>query len=113
MRFEHLQRLTVHVLPSGAKEMPDQQRDVGASFPERWNVNGKDIEPIEQVAAKLPGGDGLSQVAVGRRDHPHVDPDRLVAADALEFPFLQYAQQGHLRLLRQVADLVEEDGSAL
>jgi len=42
---------------------------------------------------------------------PNVDRDRPVASDALEFPFLKDAKQRDLRLRRQLADLVEEDGA--
>ena len=40
------------------------------------------------------------------------DRQRLLAADALELPVLQHAQQLGLRRLVQVAHLVEEDGAA-
>src|SRR2546423_1539337 len=37
----------------------------------------------------------------------------MTAADALDLPFLQYAQQCDLRLGRQLADFVEEDRPAI
>ncbi len=50
---------------------------------------------------------------VRRRHHPHVDLDRLLAADALELLLLQRAQQLHLHRRRHVADLVEEQRPAV
>ena len=47
-----------------------------------------------------------------RRDHARVDADRRRRADAHEPLVLQEAQEVRLRLERQVADLVEEDGAA-
>ena len=47
------------------------------------------------------------------REHPHVHPDQLVAAHALEGPLLQRAQELDLQLGRHVADLVEEDAAAV
>src|SRR5205823_5083760 len=42
------------------------------------------------------------------RHQPHVHPDRLRAAEALELLLLQHAQQLGLQFSRDVADLVEE-----
>ena len=46
-------------------------------------------------------------------DHAHVDRDRRVAAHRQDHAVLQDAQQTHLQLRRQLADLVEEDGAAV
>ena len=48
-----------------------------------------------------------------RRDHAHVDRDRLRRADGPHFAFLQHAQQLDLQGERHVADLVEEDRPAV
>ena len=53
------------------------------------------------------------QVAVRGGDEPHVDADRLDAADALELALLQRAQELHLHLDRDLADLVEEERAAV
>src|SRR6185295_9809362 len=42
-------------------------------------------------------------------DEPDVDLVRLVAAESLEFLFLQHAEQLRLQLERNVADLVEKE----
>ncbi len=55
----------------------------------------------------------LLQVAMGRRDDPNVDRDRISAADGPHLVFLQHAQQFHLQTHRHVADLVEEQSAAL
>jgi hypothetical protein len=39
---------------------------------------------------------GLAQVAVRRRDHPHVDVDQGGAGDATDLPLLQRAEGLHL-----------------
>ena len=49
------------------------------------------------------------QIAVRRRNHAHVDLRRPRRADRLELPLLEHAQQLHLHVERQLADLVEED----
>ena len=50
---------------------------------------------------------------MGGRDQPHVGPDRLVAADALEGLLLEQAQDLGLQGQRHVADLVEEQRAAV
>src|SRR5439155_7459059 len=72
-----------------------------------------DLQAIVEVLAKAPVGDPGFQVLVGRGDHPHVDLDRDVAADALELLLLERAEKLRLRLERHVADLVEEERAAV
>ena len=50
---------------------------------------------------------------MGGADDPGVDRDRLAAADPLDHPLLQEAQQLDLERQRDVADLVEEQGAAM
>ena len=61
----------------------------------------------------MPARDELLEVAVGRRDEANVDADRLDAADALELALLQRAQELHLHLDGDLADLVEEERAAV
>ena len=70
-------------------------------------------EAVEQVLAEAAGGDLGRQVSVGGGDPAHVGAQGLAAADALEGPLLQHAQQLGLQAGRQLADLVEEEGAAL
>ena len=80
---------------------------------QRGQANRHDVEAVEEVLAERPAGDELLQIAVGRRDEAHVDADRLDAADALELALLQHAQELHLHLDRDLADLVEEERAAV
>src|SRR2546430_9476879 len=50
---------------------------------------------------------------MGRRQHPDVERDLLVAADALDDPLLQDAEQLRLQRIRHVANLVEEERAAV
>jgi hypothetical protein len=61
----------------------------------------------------MPAGPAACRSAVGRGDHPHVDLDGLVAADALELALLEEAEQLDLGRRREIADLVEEQGAAV
>ena len=77
------------------------------------SVDGDHVQPGEQILAKQALLDRLLEIAVRRRDEPHVDAQRLDAADALERALLQDAQQLHLHVDRQLAYLVEEQRSAV
>src|SRR5262245_48925116 len=53
------------------------------------------------------------EIGACRRDDTHIDPDRNIAADTVEFPFLNNSQQFDLQRFRHVADLIEEDRTAV
>ena len=76
-------------------------------------MNWKDIQSVVQVRAEMPLTNLALQVAVRRRDHTNVRLDGPVAADPLEFLFLQDPQERDLHFRRQLADFVEEDRSAI
>ncbi len=94
-------------------EVVGQQRDVLAPLAQRRDVDRHDVQPVEEVLAERPGAHLGQQVAVGRRDQADVDLDGLDAAHALELRLLQDAQQLHLHLDRDLADLVEEQRAAV
>jgi hypothetical protein len=94
------------------QEMTREHGDIAAALAERGQHDGDDVEPVEQVLAELPRRDRLLEIAIGRRDDPHVGLDRPRAADRREFALLEDAEQPGLRLHRHVADLVEEQGAA-
>ena len=79
----------------------------------RRQLDAHDLEPVVEVLAERARGDRLVQVAVGGRDQPDVDLDRLVRADPDDLAALQHAQQLDLGGQRHVADLVEEQRAAV
>ena len=93
--------------------MIDEQRNVARPLAQRRQPDGDDVDAEVEVLAEAPRLDLVLELAVGRRDHAHVDLDRLGAADAADLALLQDAQQLRLHLAGDVADLVEEDGAAL
>ena len=68
---------------------------------------------MKKVLAETTLLDPHFQVLVGRRDHADVGLDRVVAADPIEMPVAQHAQQSRLEVERHVADFVEEERAAL
>ena len=55
-------------------------------------MKGDDIQTIVKVASKTICIDFFLKVHVGRRQHPHIDPDRLFTPDALKAVILQKPQ---------------------
>jgi hypothetical protein len=94
-------------------EVFDQQRDIGPTFAEGGHLQREHIEPIEEVRAEGAVCDGGLQIAIRCRDHANVRADGAAASDALEFAFLQHAEQHDLRLGGEFADLVEEERAAV
>ena len=107
--------LIVLVVPLGElpAEVVGQRHDVVAPLAEGRQVDRHDLQAEVQVVAELAGRDQLFQGAVGGRDEPHVDLDRLVVADARDLLLLQHAEQLDLRAHRHVADFVEEQRAAV
>src|SRR5690606_22592670 len=87
--------------------------DVLGSLAQRRDDEVKDVEPMEEVEAERALRDRSLEIAVGRRDHPHVHLAILGAADPPEAHRLEDPQQLALHAEAEVGDLVEEDGAAV
>ena len=70
-------------------------------------VDGDDVEAVVEVLAEGAGADRLEQVGVGRGHHADVDLHRGHAADAIDATLLERAEDLHLHVPRELADLVE------
>ena len=68
-----------------------------------------DVEAVVEILAEAAGADLLLEVAVGRGDDADVDLLGLAVADAEDDALLQRAEELHLEVQRQLADLVEEE----
>jgi hypothetical protein len=89
----------------------DQQGNVFSSFPQRRNLNRKDVETVKQIATKGTRSDGSFQIAIGGSDDPHVSSNTLIAGHTLKLSLLQNAQERNLSFGRQLAHFVKEDGA--
>src|SRR5438445_7040919 len=99
-------RRTPERLADLLKKRLAEGQDVGFPFAQRSNADVEDLEAVIQVFAKIAPLDGLAQVAIRRGDDAHVRLLQPGAAEALEFPLLQYAQELGLRRRAHFADLV-------
>ena len=66
-------------------------------FAQRRQVHRDQVQAVEQVLAELPARDEPREVAVGGRDHAHVDSAGTARAEQLEACGLQHPQELDLR----------------
>ena len=98
------------VLP---EEFPGDDQHVVVAFAQRRQVDGHDMQAVEQVLAEAAGIDLGLRVAVGGADDADVDRRRLVLADPLDRAGLQEAQHLGLQAKIHLADFVEEQRAAI
>ena len=88
-----------------------QQGNVFAAFAQGGQLDGDEVDAVEQVFAEGMFFYHVAQVGVGGRDDAHVYLAGAAVAQGLECLVLQHAQQLHLAGQVEVAYLVEEDGA--
>jgi YD repeat-containing protein len=98
-------RLPAHVL--------DQERQVAAPLAQRRYPEHHPPNPVVEILAKAPRQCLAEQVAVGRREHPHVDVASPTRAHGPDLTGREEPEQHRLGLGRELAHLVEEDRPAL
>src|ERR1700686_594855 len=120
VRFAELQRALAdpahplpHLLGKSLDEVLEQNGYVFSAFPQRRQVDWKDVQSVEEVRPEFPASGGRWQVAIRRRDDPDIDGNRSRAPDAFDLALLEHAKQGNLRIDWHLADLVEEDGTSI
>src|SRR5215471_7902620 len=96
-----------------ADKVMHEHRDIIRALTQWRHQDGKNVESVEQIAAELALRDRLAEITVGRGNHTNINPDRGAAANALELLFLEHAQQLDLYVRWKLADLVEEDRTAV
>src|ERR1700710_653799 len=87
--------------------------DVFSSHAKRWLPNLKHAKPEEKVCPEPAFLHGSLHVLVRCRDHPYIHINGFKTAQAFNLAFLDKTQQGGLTLVRQVANFVEEQRSAM
>src|SRR5690606_28661635 len=79
----------------------------------RRQTDLENMDAIVEVFAEIPVGNQLLEVLVGGGDEPDVDRLGPLVADTLNLAFLQHAQEFELQQRRDIADLVQEQRSAI
>src|SRR5579871_2565200 len=73
----------------------------------------KHVQPEVKVLAQVTIGDRLLGILVGRSQHSDIHWGFYLASQPPDFPVFQHAQQLSLSLRRHLADLVEQERSAM
>src|SRR5207302_2335188 len=87
--------------------------DVFAPRAQRRHGHGKDVDSEEEIFAESAFFHLIRERAIRCADDAYVDVERRRAADAIEAPLLNDAQDLRLNAEAEVADLVEEDRAAV
>src|SRR5580700_11359501 len=90
-----------------------QRWNVIHAIPQCRHMDRKDVEPVVKIRPEFSRSDRRPQIAVGGRQHADVDGDGMRSSYAFEFALLQYTQKRDLGFRRDIADLVQKDGSAV
>src|ERR1700761_4003313 len=94
-------------------KMPNQLRNVFLAFPQRRNMYGKNIEPVEQISPERLLVDHCLEISIGCGNKARVRLERAPTSEAFEFPLLQNTQELRLQFERYLSDLVEEHRPAV
>src|SRR5206468_7395532 len=113
MSFGETRRRTIHFTGGQADKVRGKLGDVFATLAQRWDIEGKHDDPIEQILPETAGGHFFFQIAVGGGNNAHVDLARARVADAFNFLLLQDPQQLGLHGQRDFPNLVEKERAAV
>ena len=91
----------------------DQQGNIFDPITQGGHIDGKNIQPVVQVFTEAAGFDQLFEILVCRRNNPHVGGPGAITADAFEVAILHQPKHLHLGVQGQLADIIQEQGSAV
>src|ERR1700737_4898000 len=101
-----------HVSGIGAGEIADemfnQRRKILDPLGQPRQRDGKHVEPVVEVFAQAPLADRAGKVAVGGRQHPHVERYVAGAADPSQLVLFDDSQKLGLQLGLHLGDFVEQ-----
>ncbi len=90
-----------------------QHGDILRALAERRQRDRNDVQPVVEIFPKDAFRNGLLEVLVRRRNHPHINFHILRPSDAPKLPLLQDSQQLDLGGRRRFPDFVEKDTASV
>src|SRR5438105_5618123 len=75
------------------QEPVGEHRDVDRALTERRETDGKRVDAVKEIFPEPSVPDEKVQRAIGSRNQPEIDVNRLLTAETLEPAILQHAQQ--------------------
>src|ERR1051326_3733771 len=93
--------------------MIGQERNLLANIAEGRHMDMDDLDAVIQILAEIAFGDLGFEVLVSGGQQANIHGNRRAPADALHNTLLQHSKDLSLRGQAEVADLVQEQGSAI
>src|SRR6187549_3292652 len=93
--------------------MAEERPNVFLTLLKRGKRDRDAVQPVVEVAAEHATLDEILERCVGRRNQAHVDLTEVVPAHGSKLARLENAEERRLRGRRQLADLVEEQGTLM
>src|SRR5665213_190262 len=93
--------------------MIGKKHDVFFPFPQGWYFNGEFIETMVKVLAEFTRAGGIPEQFVTGDDDAYVKVNILCSPHSSHFPFLHYAQQRYLHIIRKIGDFIQENSTAI
>ena len=101
--------VAVHALRRRLEQRHPDPADVLGARAQRRHLDRAHGEAVVEIEPEMPGVRVGEQIAIRRRDDPHVDVTRLARADGPELARLERAQEQRLERGRRLPNLVEEE----
>src|SRR5215213_2923558 len=95
------------------EEVVDQNRNVVASLPKRWNVNRQHVDAVIEIVTEATVSHHRAQVAICGGDHAHVHVHFVCTTNAPDLSLLKRAQEFGLHADVKLSDLVKEQRPAV
>ena len=89
-----------------------EEQDIFRPIAQRRQRERNDVEPIEQIFAETSRARPRFEIAIRRRNQPHVGLTLSRFAEPLIGPVVEKTQQARLGVRRQFADFVEKQCAA-
>ena len=102
-----------HFAGGEGEEVAGEDGDIGFDFAEGGGFEADDVEAVVEVLAEIAIPDGAFEVAISCGDNADIDFDGFMGTDAFDFAFLESAEDFGLSGEAEVADFVEEEGTAV
>ena len=93
--------------------MLGQRENIFAALLQRGDGERNHVEPVVKVGAECAGFDQRGQGAVCGGDYAHVYRQGMGVAQAVNFTFLQHAQEFGLQAERHLADFIQQQRAAV
>src|SRR5690554_1601559 len=95
------------------EKMRDERLNILAPLAERGEMKADHIQPVKEIFPKASLAHLFFKIAVCRGDHAHVDRDLALTPDGPHGALLKRSEQFHLKLARELSNLIEEERPAI